>query len=81
MPGHICVYVPKDKALITGDALIAYGGKLMPPDKKFTLDMKTAIQSLQKLLNYDIENVICFHGGLVSGNIREALEEIIGNYR
>ena len=79
MPGHLCVYVPADKALITGDALTSRDGKLCPPDTGYTLDMPTAITSLEKLLNYDIENVICYHGGLVEGNIKESLQEIIKN--
>ena len=78
LPGHICVYVREDKALITGDALTAFDGRLNPPDKNFTLDMPTALQSLAKLLGYDIENVICYHGGLVTGSIRERLLEIVG---
>ncbi|SHI20672.1 Glyoxylase, beta-lactamase superfamily II [Sporobacter termitidis DSM 10068] len=77
MPGHLCVYVPADKALITGDALTAREGRLNPPDPKFTLDMPTAMKSLEKLLDYDIENVVCYHGGLVTGNIGERLREII----
>jgi glyoxylase-like metal-dependent hydrolase (beta-lactamase superfamily II) len=77
LPGHVCVYVPGDKALITGDALTAFEGKLNPPDKNFTLDMTTALKSLEKLLDYDIENVICYHGGLVTGNIRERILEIV----
>lgn len=81
MPGHLCVYIPADKCLITGDALTARDGMLCPPDKNFTLDMPTAIRSLEKLLDYDIENVICYHGGLVTGDIRASLKEIIHNGR
>lgn len=78
MPGHVCVYVKADKALLTGDALTADNGKLCPPSEMFTLDMPTAIKSLEKLLNYDIENIICYHGGLVTGDIRASLKQIIG---
>ena len=81
MPGHLCVYVREDKALIAGDALIAHNGKLCPPDPTFTLDMPAAIKSLEKLLSYDIENVICYHGGLVTGDIRSSLLDIINNSR
>jgi glyoxylase-like metal-dependent hydrolase (beta-lactamase superfamily II) len=73
MPGHICVYVKEDKVLISGDALTAMEGKLSPPDPRFTLDMEAAIQSAKKLLHYDIEHVVCYHGGLVSGGIRDSL--------
>jgi glyoxylase-like metal-dependent hydrolase (beta-lactamase superfamily II) len=80
MPGHVCVYVKADKALITGDALTSDNGKLCPPSEMFTLDMPAAIKSLEKLLAYDIENVLCYHGGLVTGDIRGSLKEIIRNY-
>lgn len=76
MPGHICVYVKADKALITGDALTAWEGKLCPPDTHYTMDLPKALKSVEKLLNYEIENVICYHGGLITGNIKERLEEI-----
>jgi glyoxylase-like metal-dependent hydrolase (beta-lactamase superfamily II) len=79
MPGHLCVYVKEDRALITGDALTAAGGKLCPPSKVYTLDMPTALKSLEKLLAYDIENVICYHGGLITGNIGESLKDIIAS--
>ena len=77
MPGHLCVYVKEDKTLITGDALTAWEGKLCPPDARFSLDIKTAMKSLEKLLNYDIDNIVCYHGGLVSGQYQESLKEIL----
>jgi glyoxylase-like metal-dependent hydrolase (beta-lactamase superfamily II) len=79
MPGHLCVYVPADKCLITGDALTARDGALCPPDPDYTLNMPMAIRSLEKLLDYEIENVICYHGGFVTGDIRSSLLAIIGN--
>jgi len=77
LPGHVCVYVKADKALVTGDALTADNGKLCPPSDMFTLDMPTALKSLEKLLDYDIENVVCYHGGLVTGDIHGSLKQII----
>lgn len=77
MPGHLCVYVSDEKTLITGDALVAIDGKLSAPDARFTLDMDTAIKSAKKLLNFEIDSVICYHGGLVTKSVRESLEEIV----
>ena len=76
MPGHICVYVKADKALITGDALTAQEGKLCPPSTQFAMDLPMALKSVEKLLDYDIDTVICYHGGLITENIKERLEEI-----
>ncbi len=77
MPGHLCVYVEREKTLIAGDALISSDGKLLPPDPRFALDLHTAMKSLEKLLDYDIQTVICYHGGLVTEHVRESLLAII----
>jgi glyoxylase-like metal-dependent hydrolase (beta-lactamase superfamily II) len=77
MPGHLCVYVEREKTLIAGDALISSDGKLLPPDPRFALDLPAAIKSLEKLLDYDILTVICYHGGLVTEHVRESLLSIV----
>lgn len=77
MPGHLCVYVRQEKTLIAGDALIIENGVLQGPSPRFTLDMPAAIQSLEKLMTYDIERVICYHGGEYSGDVKSSLLKII----
>lgn len=76
-PGHICLYLKKHKVLIAGDALNIIDGELLGPHPRHTLDMKQAIDSLKKLLDYDIESVICYHGGLYKGDIEPALNELL----
>lgn len=76
-PGHISLYVKESKTLIAGDALICANEKLMGPVPQTTPDMETALTSIKQLLNYEIDQVICFHGGLVKGNIKEQLEQIL----
>lgn len=76
MPGHLSVYVRADKTLISGDALTSWDGKLNPPDARFSLDLPCAVKSLEKLLNFEIDKVVCYHGGLVDGSIRESLRDI-----
>ena len=75
-PGHICLYHKPSKTLITGDSIVAKDGKLLGPDPVFTLDLAEAKTSLKKLLAYEIEQVICYHGGLVSEGVKEQLEEL-----
>ena len=79
MPGHLCVYVPADKCLVTGDALTARDGVLCPPDPNFTLDMPAAVRSLKKLLDYDIENIVCYQGGIVTNKNKKKMKKIIGS--
>jgi|LSQX01.2.fsa_nt_gb glyoxylase-like metal-dependent hydrolase (beta-lactamase superfamily II) len=76
-PGHLCLYVKKAKTLIAGDSTVAQDGRLAGPIDLFTVDMQEAYKSLAKLAEYDIENVICYHGGLVRGNIKEQIMELV----
>lgn len=62
-PGHISLYLPEKRFLIAGDALTAedtFDG----PNPEATPDMKTAIESIGKLADLEIEQTLCFHGGL-----------------
>ncbi|QHW29504.1 hypothetical protein GZH47_00740 [Paenibacillus rhizovicinus] len=40
------------------------------PNRAFTPDLPEALRSLRKFADFDIENVICFHGGLVQGDVQ-----------
>ncbi|MCZ8511800.1 MBL fold metallo-hydrolase [Paenibacillus filicis] len=75
-PDHICLYHVPSKTLISGDALTSVDGVLMPPNPDFTPDMATALKSVAKLLDYDIETVITYHGGVCTNRIKERLAEI-----
>jgi glyoxylase-like metal-dependent hydrolase (beta-lactamase superfamily II) len=74
--GHLSLYLEESKILVAADALTSKDGVLHGPVPQTTLDMETAIQSLRKLLDYDIEMVICYHGGLCSDNISEQLNKL-----
>jgi glyoxylase-like metal-dependent hydrolase (beta-lactamase superfamily II) len=75
-PGHISLYHKPSKTLICGDAMTVEGGQLIGPDPRSTLDMDLAVKSLQKLLQYDIETVICYHGGRYLGNANQRIAEL-----
>lgn len=75
--GHISLYAASSKTLIAGDALVYMNGELRRPFAHNTLDMNTAVRSIKKLMDFEIEQVICFHGGLCRDNIREQLEQIV----
>ncbi|SEW00272.1 MBL fold metallo-hydrolase [[Clostridium] fimetarium] len=78
MPGHISIYIESLKTLISGDMLISEGGVLGIADEKFVLDKGAEINSLKKIVKFDIEKIICFHGGeYKSNNIKEDLNNII----
>ncbi|WP_442901769.1 MBL fold metallo-hydrolase [Geobacillus sp. BK01] len=78
-PGHISLYSPKHRLLIAGDALTAEDGRLYGPNPAFTPDMDEAMRSVRKLLDFDIETVVCYHGGACRGDIRKQLERIVSS--
>ncbi len=75
-PGHVSLYHHQSKTLIAGDALVADNGILMGPRPAVTPDMETALQSIKKFTKYDIEQVICYHGGLVKENVNLQISEL-----
>lgn len=77
-PGHISLYHKQSKTLIAGDALFVVENQLVGPEPQYTLDMELAIQSLKKLTQYDIETVICYHGGLYQKNVNERITQLAG---
>ena len=74
-PGHISLYILEFKTLICGDALFLQDGELLLSPPMFTWDTKQARQSIEKLLGYDIEKVVCYHGGVYEGDIKEDLKK------
>ncbi|ENQ3108560.1 Glyoxylase, beta-lactamase superfamily II [Bacillus sp. 491mf] len=76
-PGHVSLYVKKSKTLVAGDAMICTDGSLQGPVQRTTLDMNTALASLQKYLNFDIESVICYHGGVCMNTPKEQIHNLV----
>lgn len=80
MPGHISLYVAKEKLLIAGDALVVENEELCMAMPQFVLDIKNAQDSIRYLQNFDIEKIICYHGGLYNSNVKESLEQIVESF-
>jgi glyoxylase-like metal-dependent hydrolase (beta-lactamase superfamily II) len=78
-PGHISLYLERSKVLIAGDALTAERGSLNGPNPSMTLDMRTALQSIRRLADLEIDTIVCYHGGVVSedayGQLRRVIQE------
>jgi glyoxylase-like metal-dependent hydrolase (beta-lactamase superfamily II) len=83
-PGHISLYLERSKILIAGDALTAERGHLNGPNPLATPDMPTAIESLRRLADLDVDTIICYHAGVVSedanGQLRRVREESSRNH-
>lgn len=72
-PGHISLYLPAEKTMVTGDAVVIEDGKLNLANPSYTLHMDDAVRSVRRLLDYDIRQLICYHGGLFQGDVKKAL--------
>ncbi len=79
MPGHISIYIKDSKTLIAGDALVVEDDKLTIANPQYTLDIISAKNSIKKLLNYEIDKIVCYHGGVYTKDIKKSLENIISD--
>ena len=61
-PGHLCLYHKNSKTLIVGDAMNIFDGELVGPRKEILRegDYEIAMESLKKLLKYDVKNIISY---------------------
>ena len=75
-PGHISLYHMVSRTLITGDTMTVEGGRLIPMPTFANYDDNLAGASIRKFTEYDIQNVVCYHGGLFRENPNRRMEEI-----
>ncbi|MCL2056949.1 MAG: MBL fold metallo-hydrolase [Oscillospiraceae bacterium] len=81
LPGHIAVYVRELKALVTGDAMNTENGALQTANPLYTLDMDEAARSTEKFMGYDIRQVVCYHGGIFTGDCQAAMQKVLEDYK
>jgi glyoxylase-like metal-dependent hydrolase (beta-lactamase superfamily II) len=75
-PGHVSLYHKQSKTLIAADALVVSNGQLLGPIPEYSVNYEIAMQSINKFVEYDIEAVICYHGGLYTDNVNQRIAEI-----
>jgi glyoxylase-like metal-dependent hydrolase (beta-lactamase superfamily II) len=75
-PGHVSLYLNQSKILIAGDALTVVDGELSGPVPQFTIDIETAKKSIKKFTQFDIDTVVCYHGGIFTDNVNKRLAEL-----
>jgi glyoxylase-like metal-dependent hydrolase (beta-lactamase superfamily II) len=75
-PGHMSYYLEKFKLLIAGDILQVMNGSLVKCPDFTILDKEAVTASLKKLSRYEIEKVVCYHGGLFQGDASKKIAEI-----
>jgi glyoxylase-like metal-dependent hydrolase (beta-lactamase superfamily II) len=67
--------------LIAGDLLFVAGGLLLAAPQFINHDSAAELRSLEKLTRFDIQSVICYHGGLYRDNPKRCLAELANNVR
>ena len=75
-PGHICLYLEPAKMLVAGDALNVVDGRLIGPRPEIADDSAQAVASLRKLAPFEIETVVCYHGGAYTGAVNQRIAEL-----
>jgi len=81
MPGHISFYIDETKTLIAADAVVIENDLLNIANPQFTLNMEDALNSVEKLATYPAQQLICYHGGLLTENIAQQLQALVARYR
>jgi glyoxylase-like metal-dependent hydrolase (beta-lactamase superfamily II) len=66
-PGHVSLYLPDERLLLSADALTSEDG-LAGPKPEYTLDVAEAARSVGRLSELDVTRVVCFHGGPVEAD-------------
>jgi len=72
-PGHVCILLKEERILFSGDHVLGLGTAAMRPPEG---DMAQYIDSLSKLLDYDIQLICPGHGPPITAP-RQKLEELI----
>ena len=62
-PGHISLFFPSLRTVITGDAAVVENGALSVANPQFALDLSAAEASLTALKALPADTYHCFHGG------------------
>ncbi|WP_339159464.1 MBL fold metallo-hydrolase [Paenibacillus sp. FSL W8-0186] len=75
-PGHVSFYLNREKILVAGDSMYSENGTLGGVHAPTTHDVETAKCSLRKYLDFDVQTVICYHGGIVQENVNDQIRKL-----
>lgn len=65
-PGHLSLYIKNESIVITGDAMALEENRPVIANPQFTLDLKEAENSMNKLMTLKANTYYCYHGGVYS---------------
>lgn len=62
--------------LIFGDIFCVNDGILCRENQDLNFDNELNVKSIEKLMKYDIETVISYHGGIYNDNVNKRIAEL-----
>lgn len=79
--GHISIYIPSEHTIIANDALVIENGEFDLANPSYTLDLNSAIRSVEKIRNLHSRKIVCYHGGIMNEAIDDQLNKVIQRYK
>ncbi|WP_028973200.1 MBL fold metallo-hydrolase [Spirochaeta cellobiosiphila] len=76
-PGHLSFYDENSETFIAGDSLAIEDNKLVIANPEFTLDKEGCIQSINKIAKMEPKKIICYHGGVMEGDLATLLSDYL----
>lgn len=76
--GHICLYHAPSKTLIAADLFFMEDGHLKLPVHELNVNSNQVQASLDKLKKFPIKQVITYHDGLFTGDIKKEIARLQG---
>lgn len=77
--GHVSVYLPEVKTLLSADALTSEESTLDGPKPQYTEDMNRAMEAVASLATLDVDRVVCHHGGPVEQGT-DSIQALVDEY-
>jgi glyoxylase-like metal-dependent hydrolase (beta-lactamase superfamily II) len=74
--GHLCLYLPAHRLLLSGDSLQVKGGDLTTPSRVYTEDMARARETIGRLAGLDIDRIALSHYRPVVGRADRQLRTL-----
>jgi glyoxylase-like metal-dependent hydrolase (beta-lactamase superfamily II) len=80
-PGSISLYDKEKKVIFVGDAITNRGGKLQGSPKAFSVDLRQANSSIEKISELDFEIMLSGHGESVKSGGKQRVKEFADSIR
>jgi glyoxylase-like metal-dependent hydrolase (beta-lactamase superfamily II) len=76
-PGHVCLLHRRDRALLSGDAVLWDGERCHLPEPSLSVDPDAARAAVAALLEHDFDALLPGHGPPLLGGAHRAIERML----